>query len=115
MKKEKKEKVTRRFFKNMKLQPRMLAALAALSVALVVAVTLAVAVIYRNRMEHEYSTSAFQTATIAANLIDGDSIARYRQTGVKDEYSETTRQNLQMIRKTTGAKYLYVVIPEDVQ
>jgi sigma-B regulation protein RsbU (phosphoserine phosphatase) len=111
----KEESPRRSIFKRIKLRPKMLIALAMLSIVLIVVITSVVAIVYRENMEKRYSDMAFQTATIAANLIDGDQIARYRQTGEKDEYYETVRQRLQMIRSTTGVKYLYVVIPEDVQ
>ena len=58
---------------------------------------------------------AFDTASIAAQLIDGDRIAEYRKTLKKDALLRVVHQTLQMIRQSTGVKYLYVVIPEDVQ
>ena len=54
-------------------------------------------------------------AQAALEGADGDRIAEYRKTLKKDAYYESVHQTLQMIRQSTGVKYLYVVIPEDVQ
>lgn len=51
--------------------------------------------------------------TIAANLIDGDSIARYRDTGEKDAYYEEVRHMLLTMKQMHGFDYFYVVIPYD--
>ena len=101
--------------RKMKLQPKLILGLVALSLALIVALSLLLGTAYRKKMEKQYSDNAFRVATIAAHLIDGDRIAEYRSTLTKDEYYETIHRRLQMIRKTMGVKYLYVVIPEDVQ
>ena len=68
---------------------------------------------YRKQMEAEYSDKAFHEAAIAAQLIDGDTIARYRETGEKDEYYEEVRQMLLTMKQAHGFDYFYVVIPED--
>ena len=69
--------------------------------------------VYRKQMETEYSDKAFHEAAIAAKLIDGDSIARYRETGEKDAYYEEVRQMLLTMKQTHGFDYFYVVIPYD--
>ena len=100
---------------KLRLQPRLGLGVIILSAVLVITLTLLGGAAYRNRMEAHYTESAFEIASIAANLIDGDRIAHYRQTLQKDDYYESVRQTLQMLRQKTGVKYLYVVIPEDVQ
>ena len=86
-----------------------------MGLVLMLTLSFGIANVYRTRMEKEYSKTAFDNATIAASIIDGDSIKGYRETLEKDDYYEYIRQKLQTIRSTVGLKYLYVVIPEDVQ
>ncbi|MBR6396139.1 MAG: SpoIIE family protein phosphatase [Lachnospiraceae bacterium] len=75
-----------------------------------------ISAVYRSRMEKEYSDKAFNAATIAAKLINGDSIEKYYSTGIKDEYYENIRQMLLTMKQTEGFDYFYVVIPfEDNQ
>ncbi len=101
--------------KKFGLQPKLLGGLVALSLVLVLTLTITVSLIYRSQMEKTYSRQAFETATVAASFIDGDTIAKYRETLQKDEYYETVRRQLQVIRNAENIRYLYVVIPEDVQ
>ena len=92
--------------------------LALLAVSIVMALVLVpvVSTVYRNRMEKEYSDKAFNAASIAAELIDGDSIARYYENGQKDDYYEKVRNMLLVMKQTQGFDYFYVVIPfEDKQ
>ena len=64
-------------------------------------------------MEDYYSRVAFDQASIAAEVIDGDRIAGYYATGEKDAYYEEIREYLLMVKQTVGLKYFYVVVPED--
>ncbi len=100
---------------KLRLRPRLVLGLIIMSTVLVLTLTALGGAIYRRKMEVVYSREAFDTASIAAQLIDGDRIAEYRKTLKKDAYYESVHQTLQMIRQSTGVKYLYVVIPEDVQ
>ncbi|MBR1478863.1 MAG: SpoIIE family protein phosphatase [Lachnospiraceae bacterium] len=88
---------------------------AMLVVSVITAIVLipVISYVYRGQMEKEYSNKAFHEATIAAKLIDGDSIARYRETGQKDEYYEKVRQMLLTMKQTQGFDYFYVIIPYD--
>ena len=101
--------------KKMRLQPKLLFGLLIMAVVLMLALTPTISRMYRSHMEEQYSKTAFDMATIAAGLIDGDRIAYYRETQQKDEYYEQVRQELQLIRDTVGLKYFYVVIPETSQ
>ena len=85
------------------------------AVSLITALVLVPAImrVYRNQMESDYADKAFNAATIAASLIDGDSIARYLETGEKDVYYEEVRQMLLTMKQTEGFDYFYVVIPYD--
>ncbi len=101
--------------KRFRLQSKLFLSLVLLSVALITALSLVISASYREDMERKYSDTAFNTATIVADLIDGDRVPAYRETLEKDEYYEQIRQRLQRIRSTVGVRYLYVVVPEDVQ
>ncbi len=101
--------------KNLRLQPKLLFGLVAMVVVLMLALMPTISMIYRSHMEAQYSKTAFDMATVAAGMIDGDSIARYHDTLEKDEYYEQVRRELQLIRETVGLKYFYVVVPEEVQ
>lgn len=98
---------------NLRLQPKLLLGLVIMAVVLVTALTPAISQLYRGHMEGYYSTLAFDQASIAARLIDGDSIERYYLTGEKDDYYEQVRQYLQTVKEEMGLQYFYVVVPED--
>lgn len=100
---------------RLRLQPRLLLGLITMSMLLVLTLTTLGSLLYRLKMEEKYSKNAFEVATVVAQLLDGDRIPAYRETLQKDQYYENVHKKLQMIRQTTGVKYLYVVIPEDVQ
>ena len=101
--------------KKRHLQSKLIIGLVMIGIVLMLAMSLAVTNMFRVQMEHQYSRTAFDNATIAAAIINGDTIKRYRETLQKDEYYEEIREKLESIRSTVGLKYLYVVIPEDVQ
>ena len=101
--------------KKLNLQPKLILGLAVLIIVLMVTISFPIARVYRKHMEEQYSKTAFDMATIAAGIIDGDRIKTYRETLQKDDYYEEVREKLQLIRGTVGLKYLYVVIPEEVQ
>ena len=98
---------------NLRLQPKLLLGLVIMAAVLVTALTPAIAQLYRGHMEGYYSDLAFDQASIAARLIDGDSIEHYYRTLEKDEYYEEVRQYLQTAREEMGLEYFYVVVPED--
>ena len=97
---------------NLRLQPKLLLGLVIMAAVLVSALTPAISQLYRGHMERHYSNLAFDQASIAARLIDGDSIDRYYRTGVKDEYYEKVLKYLQTVREEMGLQYFYVVVPE---
>ena len=98
---------------NLRLQPKLLLGLVIMAVVLVGTLTPAISRLYRGHMERYYSDLAFDQASIAAQLIDGDSIARYYLTGEKDEYYEQARQYLMTVKEEMGLQYFYVVVPEN--
>ena len=99
--------------KKRKLQTKLLRGLLGMAIILMIVLTPLIANLYRLKMEAQYKKTAFDQATIAANLIDGDRIRDYYESGVKDDYYETVRQELLMMKQTVGLKYFYVVVPQD--
>ena len=94
------------------LQGKFAISLVVMLLAIVAAVTTIIAVQYRSRMERLYSDAAFDMATYASKIIDGDRARTYVQTGVKDEYYERIRELLLRAKQAMGLRYFYVVVPE---
>lgn len=84
-----------------------------MAAVLVLALTSVVVVLYRSQMEKRYGKVAFDEATIAAEMIDGDMVENYYVTGQKDEYYEKVGNTLLRVKQTVGLKYFYVVVPEE--
>ena len=94
------------------LQGKFAVSIVVMMLAIVVSVTAIIAVQYRTRMEQLYSDAAFDMATYASKIIDGDRARTYVRTGVKDEYYERIRELLLRAKQALGLKYFYVVVPE---
>ena len=97
---------------KLRLQPKLLLGLVVMAALLILILTPAISRLYRVRMEEYYSTLAFDQATIAAELIDGDSIQRYYETGEKDDYYREIAQYLLTVKQSMGLEYFYVVVPD---
>ena len=100
---------------KMRLQLKLTLGLICMAVALMGVLVTAIAHMYRTRMEDYYAQAAFDQASIAAQVIDGDRIADYYTSGEKDAYYEQIRAYLLMVKQTVGLKYFYVVVPEAEQ
>ena len=98
--------------KRLGLQGKFAISLAVMLLAIVGSVTAIIAVQYRERMVQYYSEMAFNMATYASKIIDGDLARRYVETGVKDEYYERIRMILLRAKQAMGLSYFYVVVPE---
>ncbi|MDU4976443.1 MAG: phosphoserine phosphatase, partial [Hungatella hathewayi] len=96
-----------------RLQPKLIMGLVFMAVVLVLALTSVVVVVYRGQMEEQYGKVAFDEATIAAEMIDGDMVEKYYATGEKDAYYEKVAAALLRVKQTIGLKYFYVVVPEE--
>lgn len=77
--------------RNLRLQPKLMLGLVAMAALLMLVLTPIISRIYRGHMEEFYSDLAFDQASIASNVIDGDSIEKYYITGEKDDYYEEVR------------------------
>ena len=98
---------------KIRLQPKLLLGLVVMAAILVMILAPSIARLYRARMEEYYSRLAFDQASIAAELIDGDRVEQYYLHGVKDAYYDEVQRYLQCVREKMGLKYFYVVVPED--
>ena len=58
-----------------------------------------------------YSTSARQTAAMAANMVDGDVIAEYLSTREIDEYYAELKATFDNIKREQNVMYLYIFSP----
>ena len=99
--------------RSLRLQPKLLLGLVIMAAILILALIPVVSNVYRKRMEAYYSDLAFQQASIAAQLIDGDRIERYYTSGVKDDYYHDISSYLRTVKQEMGLKYFYIVVPED--
>ncbi len=65
---------------------------------------------YRNEMQN-YSNAVFSYARIASELIDGDRIAAYEESGETDEYFDQIQRFFTSSVKESDLLYYYVFIP----
>ena len=98
---------------NLKLQSKLLLGLVVMEAVLVAALTPTISWLYRSQIESYYTQQAFDQASIAASLIDGDRIRNYYPSGEKDVYYEQIRQYLLTVKQAMGLWYFYVVVPEE--
>lgn len=98
---------------RIRLQPKLILGLVAMAVILLLSLTLVITSLYRRRMEEYFSGVAFNQASIAAEVIDGDAVRRYYETGEKDEYYYQIYEYLLMVKQKVNLKYFYVVVPEE--
>lgn len=94
-----------------RLQLKFLSGLLVLAIVLIAVLGFVITGQYRTSMENYYAKVAFDEAKIAAETINGDTIAHYAQTLTKDDYYTRINRTLLRIKQTVGIKYFYVVIP----
>jgi len=94
-----------------KLQNTVLLSFTILAVVLVLVISFVVGDRYiRGEMEN-CRTTAYAYTKSAAELIDGDKIAHYLETGEKDEYYYEILDFLNSFRLNTDIQYYYVFVP----
>ena len=97
--------------KQHKLQNTVIRSFAILALALIVIICFVVGDQYiRKEMENSRVT-AFSYTKSAAELIDGDSIARYLETEEKDEYYYEIQDLLNAFQANADIQYFYVFVP----
>ncbi|MCR4779506.1 MAG: PP2C family protein-serine/threonine phosphatase [Ruminiclostridium sp.] len=97
--------------KRLTLTAKALLAMVALSVLMILFTCAGIAMRYYNETKAYYSRSAFAYTRTAAEFIDGDTIARYYETGEKDDYYYNVLNYLRAAQKESNLKYYYVFVP----
>ena len=98
--------------KRRKLQNAVIGSFTILGVVLILVISFVTADQYIRKEMGNYRDSAFAYAKSAAELIDGDKIARYLETGERDEYYDEILLYLNTFRYNTDIQYFYVFVPE---
>lgn len=97
--------------KHRKLQSTVMLSFMVLAIVLILIISLVVGERYiRNEMEN-CRTTAYAYTKSAAEMIDGDKIAGYVETGEKDEYYYEVLHFLNSFRLNTDIQYFYVFVP----
>ena len=81
------------------------------AIVLVIATGTLVGVQYYYSQVNSYSNQAFDFARTAANIIDGDRVLGYVETGEKDDYYYKILDFLNVTQYETDLKYYYVFVP----
>ena len=97
--------------KHRKLQSTVMLSFMVLAIVLILIISWVVGDRYiRNEMEN-CRTTAYAYTKSAAEMIDGDKIAGYVETGEKDEYYYEVLHFLNSFRLNTDIQYFYVFVP----
>ena len=99
--------------KRRKLQHAVIGSFIILGIILILVISFVVADQYIRKEMGNYRDSAFAYTKSAAELIDGDKIAHYLETGEKDEYYDQILLYLNSFRYNTDIQYFYVFVPEE--
>lgn len=68
---------------------------------------------FQNTFRRFYSDKAQSTAKMIADMVDGDRIGTYLETGKTDAYYEELQALLADMKRDSGAEYLYLFYPEE--
>ena len=99
--------------KRRKLQNKVLRSFSLLAVVLILIIGFMVADRYINGAMANYQTTAYAYTKSTAELIDGDKIAGYLETGEKDEYYTQIGDIMGIYRNNTDIRYFYVFVPQE--
>ena len=97
--------------KRHKLQNTVLISFTILAVVLILIISFVVGDRYIHGEMENCRTTAYAYTKSAAELIDGDKIAYYLETGEKDEYYYEIEDFLNSFRLNTDIQYYYVFVP----
>jgi len=64
---------------------------------------------YRKDMTDSFASSALSISNLIVSEIQGDKIQEYDTAGEKDDYYNSLIQSLANFKKSTGARYLYII------
>ncbi len=107
-----KRKNKRNMRKNRKLQFAVIRSFAILGVVLILVISFVVADQYIRKAMGNYRDTAFAYTEATAEMLDGDKISHYLETGEKDEYYDAILSYLNTFRYNTEIQYFYVFVPE---
>ena len=93
------------------LNKKLLKSIVLFAASLVIATSALVGAQYLHSQMRNYSKQAFDFARTAANIIDGDRVLGYVETGEKDEYYYEILDFLNVTQLETNLKYYYVFVP----
>ena len=97
--------------KKISLKKRMITSIVLFAIAIIIFTgTLICLQVYYSQMR-SYSRQAFSMSRTAADLIDGDRVLGYVETGEKDDYYETILNYLNTAQLESNIKYYYVFVP----
>lgn len=97
--------------KRRKLQTTVLMSFTLLAVVLIIVISFVVGDRYIQGEMENCRTTAYAYTKSAAELIDGDKIAYYLETGEKDDYYYEIEDFLNAFRLNTDIQYYYVFVP----
>ncbi len=97
--------------KRVSLRHKILLGILIFAVVIVVAISAPVSMGFYYLKMNEYTEEAFAYSRMAAEIIDGDRIADYVETGEKDDYYNQILGFLNATQKETDLKYYYVFVP----
>ena len=97
--------------KRTSLNKKVLEKIVLFAVVLVIATGALVCIQYYFSQKQNYSKQAFDFARTAANIIDGDRVLEYVETGEKDDYYYEILDFLNVTQYETNLKYYYVFVP----
>ena len=97
--------------KRTSLNKKLLRRIILFAIVLVIATGTLVGVQYYSQQVENYSKQAFDFARTAANIIDGDRVLGYVETGEKDDYYYKILDFMNVTQLETDLKYYYVFVP----
>ena len=97
--------------KRRKLQNTVLVSFTALAVVLIIIISSLVGMQYVDKEMENCRSTAYAYTRSAAELIDGDKIAYYLETGEKDQYYYEIQDFLNAFQANTNVRYYYVFVP----
>ena len=99
--------------KRRKLQNTVLFSFSLLAAVLILVIGFVVADRYINGAMGNYQDTAYAYTKSTAELIDGDKIESYLETGEKDEYYTEIHKIMSTYRENTNIQYFYVFVPHE--
>ncbi|MBQ3370559.1 MAG: PP2C family protein-serine/threonine phosphatase [Mogibacterium sp.] len=97
--------------KRLSLNRKVIKSIVLFAAVLIIATGALVCIQYYFNQMQSYSKQAFNYSRTAANIIDGDRVLDYVETGEKDDYYYKILDFLNVTQLETNLKYYYVFVP----